>query len=135
MNTSERVASPSTQPAQFFAVVHHSLPISLELDQRSQPTRSALAGHVIHRVVMLRDVLRQARPLAFLLRIVMLFAMLEEPVLTRVVMTRDLARVMPRTRAVLRVDGLLCRFRFIGCVVQLLVAGVVLIAAVAVADG
>ncbi len=96
---------------------------------------SAVARDFISGMIMLCDILGESLPLAFTLRIVVLLAMLKEAILSGIVVTCDLRRVVCWPIAMLRVDGFRSRFRCVRRVIELLVARVVLVTAIAFTHG
>ena len=76
------------------------------------------------RMTVLRDVLLEPRTVTCLVGVIVLLALLEQTILTLVVMPSDLRRVVLGAWRVLRVG----RLFLVGRVVQLLVARVVLVA-------
>ena len=55
---------------------------------------SATFRRIIHRMVMLRDILCDARPLALPFAVIVLLAMLEQAILANVIMPGNLRRIV-----------------------------------------
>ncbi|MDZ7630234.1 MAG: hypothetical protein U5K74_02455 [Gemmatimonadaceae bacterium] len=89
---------------------------------------------VVHRMIVARGILRQTRPLALFLGVVVLLTLFEQAILSSIVVARDLRGVVPSARSMLVIGTLRRGLLGVCGMVELLVAGVVLVGAVAVAD-
>jgi len=94
--------------------------------QRIRPRPLASGARLVtHRVIVLRDILLASTALTGLLGIIMLVALLEQPILSRIVVSGNLRRVVARAVRTPGFGG----FDGVCGLVEFLVAGVVLVVA------